>query len=115
MIIQRILQFIDYKSISKSEFYRETGLSNGFLDKNRDFGVSKLVNILKKYEDLNPFWILYGQGQMLIEKNQNVVREPEPQYSNDQYLIDLQKKHIENLEKEIELLKKNQQTATHYK
>ena len=46
-MIDRILQFIDYKGISKLSFYKEVGLSNGFLDKNKSIGSEKLVKILK--------------------------------------------------------------------
>ena len=30
----RIIKYVEYKGISKNKFYKETGLSNGFLDKN---------------------------------------------------------------------------------
>ena len=39
-MVERILQFIEYKGISKLAFYREVGLSNGFLDKNKSFRLS---------------------------------------------------------------------------
>ncbi len=116
MIIERILHFVDYKGLTKSKFYKETNLSNGFLDKNRDFGVSKLVNILKTYPELNPNWVLMGQKPMIkIRENSNKVKEPVPVYEKDNYLINLQKKHIQKLEEEIELLKRKQKKATHYK
>ena len=37
-MIERILQFIEYKGVSKLSFYREVGLSNGFLDRNKSIG-----------------------------------------------------------------------------
>lgn len=65
-MIDRILQVIDYYGINKNVFYKETGLSNGFLDKVKDIGVSKLNLILKTYPDLNPNWLINGEGKMLL-------------------------------------------------
>ena len=61
-MIDRILQFIDYKGISKLSFYKEVGLSNGFLDKNKSIGSEKLVKILNSYPEIEPLWLLLGQG-----------------------------------------------------
>ena len=75
--VQRLQQFIDYKSISKYRFYQETGLSNGFLDKGENIGSDKCEKILYTYPDINPDWLLTGRGSMLRE-NQQPENEPEP-------------------------------------
>jgi phage repressor protein C with HTH and peptisase S24 domain len=62
---ERILQFVDYKNISKNKFYKETGLSNGFLDKNNHPGADKLEQIIYAYPEINPEWLLTGKGEML--------------------------------------------------
>lgn len=85
MIIDRILKLIDYYDINKSEFYRRTKLSNGFLDKVKDIGVSKLEQILNSFPDINPIWLLQGKGEMLIHKNDqlkkvDMVNEEAAQY-----------------------------------
>lgn len=67
MIIDRIMQIIDFKGINKRKFYIETGLSNGFLDKVKDIGVSKIELILNTYPDINPIWLLTGIGHMTIK------------------------------------------------
>lgn len=100
MVVERILQFIDYKRISKSEFYRKTGLSNGFLDKVKDIGSSKLELILKAYPEINLKWLVLGEGEMLIVGSVDVISD------RDQYIIELQKKNIEFMEIEIDELKK---------
>lgn len=69
MIIDRILQIVECKESSKRQFYIKTNLSNGFLDKVKDVGVSKIENILNTYPDINPIWLLTGRGEMLIRKN----------------------------------------------
>ncbi len=75
MIIQRILAFIAYKNMSKAQFYKETGLSNGFLDKVKDIGVSKLERILQAYPEINIEWILLGEGDMIKKNTKNAVSE----------------------------------------
>ena len=77
--IQRVIQFIEYKKISKYKFYRETGLSNGFLDKGENMGSDKCEKIIYTYPEINPEWLLTGQGPMLKEdapKQPEVKSEP---------------------------------------
>lgn len=69
MIVDRILNFIEYKGLSKNKFYKETGLSNGFLDKVKDIGCSKLELILNTYPEISIEWLLTGKGNMLKEAN----------------------------------------------
>ncbi|MFN4025965.1 MAG: helix-turn-helix transcriptional regulator [Flavobacterium sp.] len=65
MITDRILKIIELNKENKSQFYKKTGLSNGFLDKVKDIGVSKLEHILNSYPSINPEWLLTGKGEML--------------------------------------------------
>ncbi|PQA92765.1 hypothetical protein SAMN05421796_11050 [Chryseobacterium piscicola] len=74
-MIDRILQIIDYKGITKSKFYKETGLSNGFLDKVKDIGVSKLDYILKAYPDININWLISGEGNMIKENTETIIQK----------------------------------------
>lgn len=82
MIVERILQLIEYKSINKRKFYIETGLSNGFLDKVKDIGASKIEQILTIYPDINPEWLLTGKGCMvdpaIFNEDTEINRTEEP-------------------------------------
>lgn len=64
-MIDRILKIIEIKNINKNQFYKKTGLSNGFLDKVKDIGASKLEYILNAFPEINPEWLLTGEGEML--------------------------------------------------
>lgn len=64
-ITERIIQYIDYKGISKYRFYKETGLSNGFLDKSVSIGVDKCEIICNHYDDINIEWLVTGRGEMI--------------------------------------------------
>lgn len=77
MIVRRILQIIEYKGINKRKFYLETGLSNGFLDKVKDIGGSKIDHILKVYPEINAVWLLSGDGDMI---NLDVLEEKKATY-----------------------------------
>lgn len=67
MIQDRIIEYLEYKGISKYKFYKETGLSNGFLDKKGTIGADKCEIIYSKYPDLNLEWLITGQGEKLKE------------------------------------------------
>ena len=87
----RVLRFIEYKGISKREFYANTGLSNGFLDKSSNIGSDKLEKIISAYPDLSLLFIVTGNGSMLngaysarseAEVLYPAVNEPDPGYGN---------------------------------
>lgn len=67
--LSRIKKFIDFKDFSVSFFEKEVNMSNGSfasqLKNNKTIGVDKLENILKKYSEINPEWLLTGKGEML--------------------------------------------------
>lgn len=83
MITDRVLQIIEYKGISKSRFYKETGLSNGFLDKVKDIGASKVEDILNTYPEIDIEWLLTGKGRMLKagSASNNLLKESSGNYS----------------------------------
>ncbi|GIJ93401.1 hypothetical protein CAPN002_06190 [Capnocytophaga stomatis] len=62
---ERLIQFIDFKEDTKYKFYKKTGLSNGFLDKNRNIGSDKCEIISDAYPDLSLEWLITGKGEML--------------------------------------------------
>lgn len=72
--IERIKKYIDYKGISKYRFYKDTGLSNGFLDKNENIGSDKCEIIIDLYPDLSLEWIITGRGEMLKNGGENLVQ-----------------------------------------
>jgi hypothetical protein len=69
MILTRIKKFIDYKGIAVATFEKSIGMSNASFGKSLksggSIGCDKLEKILSKYGDLNPMWLLTGQGEML--------------------------------------------------
>lgn len=68
---ERILQFIEYKGISKNKFYIETGISNGVLDKKSGLSMETIEKLYSTYPEINPEWLLTGRGNMLKADNEN--------------------------------------------
>lgn len=73
--IDRIKKYIDYKGISKYRFYKDTGLSNGFLDKNENIGSDKCEIIIDSYPDLSLEWIITGRGDMLKNGGESLLSD----------------------------------------
>lgn len=65
MIVDRIKQIIEYKGISARQFCLKIGVANGFLDKVKDVGSEKVAKILCAFPEINPEWLLMGEGSML--------------------------------------------------
>lgn len=106
---RNILQFIDFKGIKKSEFYRNTGITRSVLDKNTGLTEDNLAKFIATYPEVELEWLLTGEGEMLKTKNKEnltvlnskekgkekmqkqkiqktlpnkTLNEPEPLYSN---------------------------------
>lgn len=68
MIRERIIKYLEKKGISKYQFYKDTGLSNGFLDKEGSIGSDKCEKISYQYPDLSLLWLITGKGDMFIKQ-----------------------------------------------
>lgn len=62
----RLLEFLKSKNIKKSHFEKQCGLSNGYINSMvNSISYEKLEGILKEYPELNPSWLMNGEGTML--------------------------------------------------
>lgn len=75
-IVSRLKEYIDLKGLSIAAFEKSIGMSNASfgrsLKNNGAIGTDKLENILNTYSDINPFWLLTGEGEMFYDENGNV-------------------------------------------
>lgn len=64
----RILQYLEYKGISKPQFYADVEIKRGLLDSdkmNSTVTDTVVAKILVTYKDIAPMWLLTGEGPML--------------------------------------------------
>lgn len=62
---ERLLHVLDYKNISQYALEKRLNLSKGYMNKLNDPVLSKVVKILHYFPDLNPMWLLLGEGTMI--------------------------------------------------
>ena len=92
---ERILQFIEYKGISKQSFFKETGLKRGFLDADKlqtSIPDTFIATIIASYPEINPLWLILGEGPMLKEESpavQMLSHSKVPEKIIDQQAINL--------------------------
>lgn len=108
-----LLIFIEKQGIKKPEFYKKTGLSNGFLDKNENISSQNIEIIISVFPEISLEWLITGKGEMLrsesderpdgsgsateIELLRAAIRDKET-------IIESQNKNIELLEEKVEFL-----------
>ncbi|PRD50762.1 hypothetical protein [Sphingobacterium gobiense] len=124
-IKERVLQIADSKKISKTDFFKGLGLSYANfkgMQKNTGLNSDTVVTILSRYPDINPAWLIIGEGTM-YRKESSVARDEgelyeEPVIVNEiehtlidalKLVISSQEKTIISLEKQISILEKEVQ------
>lgn len=65
IIKENILQYLDFKGISKYEFYKKTGVSNGVLSQKSGLSEENTLKFLSYFTEVNAEWLLTGKGEML--------------------------------------------------
>ena len=76
---EKIFKYIDYKGFTMYKFEKIVGLSGGTLKSGKEFTVDKMKAIRDKCPDLNMNWLLFDEGNMLLE-GENIVMEAYEKY-----------------------------------
>lgn len=64
---ERLKQFIDTLNISEREFCRRIGVSSSYvMSIKKSIQPDKMQAISMHFPELNPLWLLLGQGEMLL-------------------------------------------------
>jgi phage repressor protein C with HTH and peptisase S24 domain len=73
MVSLRVGEYIEAKAISYYAFENNLGASRGSISKavkdGKSIGSNVLEKIIALYPDLNPVWLLTGEGEMFIDKD----------------------------------------------
>ncbi|MGN0318280.1 MAG: hypothetical protein ACI4E1_10165 [Lachnospira sp.] len=68
----RITALLEYLGMSKHEFERVCGLSNGYVGKiSKSIGYKGLEKILEHFPQINKTWLQTGEGEMIKSNTQN--------------------------------------------
>lgn len=115
-ITSRFLEVYKYlkkekKVTSASDFAEKIGISSSLMseiNKGRsNIGLETLQKTVNLYPEINTVWLVKGMGKMLVVENS------QPEISIYEDMIELQKKHIGVLEKEIAILKEEFRPEEH--
>jgi phage repressor protein C with HTH and peptisase S24 domain len=92
MVAERLAQYIDKKGISYYAFENSIGAGRGAISKavkeNKSIGSSTLEQIFTIYTDLNPTWLLTGNGDMFTSDTEFLIDKSVDTYKlkTDSYL-----------------------------
>jgi hypothetical protein len=106
-IKDRVLEIAEFKGISKEKFFEKIGMTYGnFKGKSKETPLNSnaIADILTIYSDINPLWLLTGNGSMILTENQPVNKSCEEIIENYKGMLDSYKQMAEMQLKQIELL-----------
>lgn len=136
VIKKNILKVLEFKGVSKKEFYEQSGVSDGILSQFGGLSEESLLKFINYYPEINLFWLLTGKGEMLVEDMaadfkplnklskekiiQSVVQEPNTLYNvkecdkcKEKDLLLKSKDDLIESQKELIQLLKNQICSLH--
>lgn len=89
--IDRIKQYIDLKGYTNRSFEQKNNLSNGYiatqLKRNADLGEGVLNKVLENCLDINPVWLLTGEGEMLNHSHNGTTHNTQKNNGGDNIYI----------------------------
>lgn len=95
-IKERINEVREAKHLSAKAFEQEIGISNGLWEKAKSLSEDVLIKVVTKYPEINPWWLLKGEGDMFDEQNDR--------NSSNGY-VEVLKAENESLKKEVAILR----------
>ena len=112
-IQERILQYLEYKKVTPYKFCKDLEFPMGSLNKRGSIGTDKYLEIIKYYRDLNPEWLLSGEGTMLKQEH-----APQANTPDDKYLL-LLEEHNKTLKDQLKdkeaIIKEKEEKEALYK
>lgn len=72
-----MMQLIAALGMSKAEFERVCGLSNGYVNSIRNtIGSKGIAQILAQFPQVNKSWLVFGEGEMFVDNNGEMIYAP---------------------------------------
>jgi len=99
---ERLLKFLEYKGLSKSEFCRSIGVSVSFINSMvKAMQPDKVDRITLKYPEFNTGWLMTGEGQMLRDTKERIEEENELTVSEVIRMMNDQRKEFNKQSEEL--------------
>ena len=103
---EKLRKYSKIKGLSNAMFCKKIGVSDKFLATNGRVYSDVFPKIRKVFTDLNMNWLLYDEGEMILQSENSQVEEPETDYRttkaiSNQYQFDLIYKKLEVIESKI--------------
>ena len=111
---ERIILFIKKKGLSQKKFEKAAGLSNGYINSlRRSPTAEKMRSIIDAFPEINPQWLLTGEGEMLnqelskpdVQKPKDEENQPSIDNSAAPDVLNKPKKYDFDVEEEIRQLR----------
>lgn len=72
-----MMQLIAALGMSKAEFERVCGLSNGYVNSIRNtIGSKGIAQILAQFPQVNKSWLVFGEGEMFVDNKGETIYAP---------------------------------------
>lgn len=81
---KRLLEYLRSHRISQAEFGTRMGVSRSYVSTMREsMSHDMLVKLRQEFPDLNPNWLMYGEGNMEISGSSNCTQIGQNTYNNN--------------------------------
>ena len=64
-IKERILEYLEYKGVTKYRFYLDSGIARGVLDKPTGLTEENIIRFIYYAKDVALNWLILGKGSMI--------------------------------------------------
>ncbi len=103
----RILEYLEFKGVSKSECYQKTGISRSVLSQANGMTEDNLLKFLAQYNDISLEWLIIGKGEMIKkEEEKGPILNESKMIERQLIFIESQQQTIKSQQQTIEILSK---------
>ncbi len=75
----RILEYIEFKGITKYEFYKNSKITRSVLDKDSGISETNIAKFIAYEPNINILWLITGEGEMFLDP-ELLIHEPSATY-----------------------------------
>lgn len=75
LIKKNILRYLEFKGITRYQFYKETGMTRGILDQNNGITEENIYKFLDYAKDVSIDWLLLNKGNMLDKISESTINK----------------------------------------